>query len=99
MAKSAVTIGELRDHLSAYLRRVRRGEEIVVQDRSTPIARITPYAPADEPGGELASLIATGELRPPRAAVDWAAFHRTRTPRLRGDDLLEELLVGREEED
>ena len=39
-------ISELRDRLSEYLARVRRGETVIVYDRDTPIARIDPIAPA-----------------------------------------------------
>ena len=35
-------IRELRDHLSQYLDRVRSGEEVVVTDRGTAIARLVP---------------------------------------------------------
>ena len=35
-------IRELRNHLSKYLDRVRTGEELVVTDRGTAIARILP---------------------------------------------------------
>ncbi|MBI4237877.1 MAG: type II toxin-antitoxin system prevent-host-death family antitoxin [Deltaproteobacteria bacterium] len=38
-----VKIGELRNNLSAYLRKVRKGAEIVVMDRETPIGRVVPY--------------------------------------------------------
>jgi prevent-host-death family protein len=41
-----VTITEIKSHLSAYLRSVRNGGEILVKDRETPIARIVPYKPA-----------------------------------------------------
>lgn len=37
-----VKIGELRNHLSKYLKKVRQGGEITVTDRDTPIARIMP---------------------------------------------------------
>lgn len=37
-------IRELRDHLSRYLARVREGEEVVVTDRGTAVARIVPVA-------------------------------------------------------
>ena len=37
-----VKIAELKDHLSEYLRAAESGEEVVVTDRSRPIARITP---------------------------------------------------------
>jgi prevent-host-death family protein len=41
-------ISELRDRLSEYLARVRKGETVIVYDRDTPIARIDPIAPAAE---------------------------------------------------
>jgi prevent-host-death family protein len=41
-------ISELRDKLSEYLARVRKGETVIVYDRDTPIARIDPIAPAPD---------------------------------------------------
>jgi antitoxin (DNA-binding transcriptional repressor) of toxin-antitoxin stability system len=41
-------ISELRDGLSEYLARVRKGETVIVYDRDTPIARIEPIPPSDE---------------------------------------------------
>ena len=43
--KNVVRVAELKSRLSAYLRRVRRGETVTVLDRDTPIARITPLEP------------------------------------------------------
>ncbi len=37
-----VGIRELRDHLSRYLDRVRDGEELVVTERGTAVARVVP---------------------------------------------------------
>ncbi len=42
MAMKRVKIAALKDHLSAHLRAVERGAEIVVTDRDRPIARIVP---------------------------------------------------------
>ncbi len=39
----SVNIGTLKNELSAYLRYVRDGEEVVVRDRNVPIARIVPF--------------------------------------------------------
>ena len=39
-----VGIAELKGKLSEYLRVVRKGGEIVIKDRETPIARLVPYA-------------------------------------------------------
>ena len=36
-------IAELKARLSAYLRVVRAGGEIIVKDRDTPVARLVPY--------------------------------------------------------
>ena len=36
------TISEVKDGLSAYLRRVKAGESVLVMERRTPIARIVP---------------------------------------------------------
>jgi prevent-host-death family protein len=46
-------ISELRDKLSEYLARVRKGETVIVYDRDTPIARIDPIAPAPADTPEL----------------------------------------------
>jgi prevent-host-death family protein len=40
---TTVRVAELKARLSEYLRRVRRGHEVTVLDRETPIARIVPY--------------------------------------------------------
>jgi prevent-host-death family protein len=39
-----VGVAELKARLSEYLRRVRRGHEVTVVDRETPVARLVPYA-------------------------------------------------------
>ena len=61
----SVQIGELKNHLSAHLREVRNGEEIIVRDRNLPVARIIPYVPESLEEQERI-LIETGVLRPPK---------------------------------
>lgn len=56
-----VGVKELRADLSAWLRRVGEGAEVVVTDRGTPVARLTPYG---APTG-LERLIAEGRVRLP----------------------------------
>jgi prevent-host-death family protein len=41
---TTVKIADLKDHLSAHLRAVEAGAEIVVTDRNRPIARIVPVS-------------------------------------------------------
>jgi prevent-host-death family protein len=43
-----VSIRDLRNHLSAYLRRVARGEALTVTDRKRPVALLIPSGPATE---------------------------------------------------
>lgn len=60
-------ISELRDGLSEYLARVRKGETVIVYDRDTPIARIEPIPPAEESEPAwLRERYRLGILRPPR---------------------------------
>lgn len=42
MAENEAGIRELKAHLSAYLRRVKAGETIVITERGTPVGRIVP---------------------------------------------------------
>lgn len=42
MKQTTAGIRELKNHLSAYLRRVKAGETITITDRGTPIGQIVP---------------------------------------------------------
>jgi prevent-host-death family protein len=69
-----VNIGELKAQLSAHIRRVRSGEEVLVCDRNEPVARIVPCQFKDYSDAEK-RLIAQGALRPPlkrrRPSASW----------------------------
>jgi prevent-host-death family protein len=60
-----VNIAELKSHLSAYLERVRQGEELIVKDRNRPIARLSPLAAGTELDEEERRLVAGGLMRLP----------------------------------
>ena len=63
----AVGIAELRQNLSAYLRRVREGERLLVTDHNRPVAELGPV-PSSGPG--LDRLIAEGRVsQPARSAL------------------------------
>ena len=47
-------IADLKDNLSRYLQHVRKGGEITVLDRDTPIARIVPFTPREGRGSRAA---------------------------------------------
>ena len=87
-----VKIADLKNNLSRHLARVRRGGEITVLDRDTPVARIVPFThaetggsrTADKPGGKsgaaerVAALARQGVLSPgnPRAVAAWVKDHQ-----------------------
>ena len=64
-----VTVSTLKARLSAYLAEVRAGETVIVCDRKTPIARISPLAEApddfhvDEPSADIRILKALPPVR------------------------------------
>ena len=68
-----VQIAELKNHLSAYLHKVRAGEEVIICDRKAPIAKIVPLSTGDFDLDEQA-LMEEGLLLPPRKPFDAEAF-------------------------
>ncbi len=62
---TTVSISELKANLSRYVREVRRGGEVQVLDRGTPVARLVPPV-AEDRRGVRERLIAQGLLRPGR---------------------------------
>ena len=57
-----VGVAELRQNLSRYLRRVERGERLVVTDRNRPVAEL---GPPSTTGAALDRLIAEGRVSAP----------------------------------
>ncbi len=76
-----VNIGTLKNKLSSYLQDVRNGEEVIVQDRKKPIARIVPIRNADFTDEEL-YLASIGVLKLPEnpRPIDWEAFWKLPRP-------------------
>jgi len=58
----SVGVAELRQNLSVYLRRVKKGERLVVTDRNRPVAEL---GPASSTGPDLDRLIAEGRVAAP----------------------------------
>ncbi len=59
-------ISELKAKLSAHIAYVKRGEEVLILDRNTPVARLVPAAPDDDLSERTRRLIAKGVLAPPK---------------------------------
>lgn len=92
------TISQLKNHLSAYLKKVLAGHAVLIFDRDRPIARIE-RVQEDESGGDerLLRLERAGLLRRPKARLAMKAL-RTGAPKAkRGvtQALIEERREGR----
>ena len=94
MVSRAVSIADLKNNLSAHLARVRAGEEILVRDRHTPIAKIVPLAAGDAGADELA-LAGEGKVRLPRKPLP-ATIRKSLGPRVAGDRALDILCEERD---
>ena len=72
MIIESVNVAKLKASLSAYLQKVKQGEEIVITERGKPVARILPITfPSDMPKDErarLERLAAEGKVRLP---LEW----------------------------
>ena len=64
-----VNVAELKNQLSKYLMFARSGEEIVIRDRSLPVAKIVPFSGEDASEEELL-LVAAGKMRLPEQPLD-----------------------------
>lgn len=90
--KMTVTIHELKNRLSEYLRRVQAGEQLVVTDHGRPVATIQAVG-SDELTVEqrLTLMVSAGEMTEPRGAgLKW-----TRSTVIRGRPLSRTLLEDR----
>ena len=83
-----VRIASLKAHLSEYVRAAQKGEEILIKDRETPVARLVPIS------NSLSPLQITPAKRPGRGT------HQMRSVKLRGlkpGDAAKSLATVREE--
>lgn len=63
------TVSRLKNQLSAYLRKVRAGQSVVIYDRDVPIARIDRIEDGGRGADRLALLAAQGITRPATRAL------------------------------
>lgn len=88
MSSATIGIRELKSHLSAYLRRVKAGETVVITERGKPVGRILPLEESLEES--LRNLEEAGVLA-------WSgrklAPAKQDAPAVRGDRTISELLL------
>lgn len=90
-------VSELKAGLSAYLARVKRGEEVVVTERGKPIAKLVPLEAAEiKDASRLASLERDGVIRRGRGKLPADFWKRARPEDPNGHSLTF-LLADRDE--
>lgn len=92
------SVSYAKAHLSALLRRVRTGQEIVITDRGIPVARLIP-AHGGELSPSVAALVAKGLVSAPKAPLTRRMVRELPAPLKlpRGVSILQALLQEREE--
>jgi antitoxin (DNA-binding transcriptional repressor) of toxin-antitoxin stability system len=90
------TVSKLKDHLSAYLRKVRAGHAVVIYDRDVPIARLERIESRGRGADRLALLRAQGLARPPVRTLSTTKLRASLSkPLPRSGRVLEALEEGR----
>ena len=87
------TISELRKHLSAYLRKVRAGESVLILDHNRPVARLVGVAGQDPADDRLARLESEGLVRRALGPIPKELLEEP--PPKPGKSVLEALIEGR----
>ena len=82
MSNTSVNVTELRSNLSAYLSRVRDGEEILIRDRNLAIAKMVPLAKSGDFEDEILDLAAQGVVRLPGRKLDLKSLFATPAPHI-----------------
>lgn len=91
------SIADLKAHLSAYLRKVKAGETVLVLDRGRPVARIEPISGPAAANEHIARLAAAGLARLPTHPVPMDLLRSVRPKSKKSvlEALLEERAEGR----
>ncbi|MGH9949275.1 MAG: type II toxin-antitoxin system Phd/YefM family antitoxin [Pyrinomonadaceae bacterium] len=91
-------IGELKNHLSAYLAEVKRGGEVLVSDRNVPFAKIVPLKNTDDYEAEEMELVAKGLMTLPQDTSPLPDDFFDDLPFVTGNRAIKVLLEERDED-
>jgi len=93
----SVNVAKLKDQLSKYLSFAKSGEEVVIRDRSLPVAKLVPFSAEGLDDQEL-TLVAAGKMRLPEAKLDVKALLKIPTGNVEGNKAIQAIVAEREEE-
>ena len=89
------TISQIKNHLSAYLKKVRAGQSILILDRDQPVARLERVAGDQNPDDRLSRLERAGLIKRATRSVRIKAL-REAGPKAK-DSVLQALMEERRE--
>lgn len=92
-----VNIADLKNNLSAHLKRVRAGEELLVKDRNRPIAKLVPLASGEDLDAQELELAATGIVRLPTQSLP-DSFWKMPAPQVSFEDAVAAVTSERDED-
>ncbi len=92
-----VNIADLKNNLSAHLKRVRAGEELLVKDRNRPIARLVPLDLGEDLDAEEVELAAAGLIRLPTSNLR-DTFWKMPAPRVSFEVAVSSVVSERDED-
>jgi prevent-host-death family protein len=92
-----VNIADLKNNLSAYLERVRAGEELLVKDRNRPIARLVPLKSGEDIDVEEMELAGAGLIRLPSTSLP-DSFWKMPSPQVSFEDSVSAVTSERDED-
>ena len=95
---ATASVSELKAKLSAYLEKVKAGDEVIVTERGHAIARVVPFTRSGATPAEYEAMVRSGQIRPPRGSPPSGFWTRTLAPDPEGLGLraiLEEREQGR----
>ena len=92
----SVNVAELKNRLSKYLTFAKAGEEVVIRDRSLPVAKLVPFSAEGAADDELL-LVAAGRMRLPKVRLDVKELLKIPTGSVRGNRAVQALLADRKE--
>lgn len=91
-------IAELKNNLSNFLADVKLGEEILINDRNKPFAKIIPLHNASDFSAEELALAAAGILRLPEESQIGESFLKEIRPNLKAETAIKAILDERDED-
>ena len=86
------SVSQVKNGLSAYLRKVRAGETVLIYDRDEPVAKLTKFEFVDEPDAAMKQAIKDGFITAPKQLLDPSKIRPVKTS---GASVLEALLEER----